>query len=174
MEAPSQLPLKASLFLAKVGHVFTLVLAIILLVLAILLALAWPQVMAEAVEQGMKLKVADIQPGVSLVLLGAAAILGLAARMFGRLSTILDSVAEGDPFTVDNSRRLRHIGWLMIAMQFVGLVTGWAGKLLPPDRDIAAGFDFSFSGLLAAFLAFVVAQLFEQARSMRDELEGTV
>ena len=94
--------------------------------------------------------------------------------MFHRLRTILNSVLEGDPFTTDNSRRLRHIGWLMIGMQILGFLTGWLGSKLPPDHNIAVGFDFSFSGLLAALLAFVVAQLFEQARSMRDDLEGTV
>lgn len=170
----SDLPLAISRFLVRAGHILTAILAVFILVLAAILALAWPQVAAKALEADMSLKVADVQPWLSLVLIGAAAILALAARMFGRLTTILNSVVEGDPFTRDNSRRLRHIGWLMIAMQIVGLVTGWIGSRLPDHSDLSTGFEFSFSGFLAALLAFVVAQLFEQARSMRDDLEGTV
>lgn len=174
MENRSHLPLAASRLLVTIGYALTLTVAILLLVISILLAFAWPQVMAEAIEKGMVVKVQDMQPWLSLVLLGGATLLALAARMLHRLSSILHSVSEGDPFTTDNSRRLRHIGWLMIFMQIVGWLTGLAGNQLPSAHNIGAGFDFSFSGLLGAFLAFVVAQLFEQARAMRDDLEGTV
>ncbi|WP_199553966.1 DUF2975 domain-containing protein [Sandaracinobacteroides hominis] len=168
------IPLKVSSFLVKAGHLLTALLSIGLLVVAILLAIAWPTVLSEAIEQGAKAKIADIQPWTSLVLLGASLMLYLAARMFGRLGTVLDSVSSGDPFTADNSRRLRHIGWLMIAIQLVGGIVGWIGMKLPTGNDISTGFDLNFSGILAALLAFVVAQLFEKAAAMREELEGTV
>lgn len=174
MNSRSELPLAASRLLVRIGHILTASLAVLILVLAAILALAWPQLAAKALEADMSVKVADVQPWLSLVLFGAATILALAARMFGRLRTILDSVVEGDPFTHDNSRRLRHIGWVMIAMQIVGMLTGWLGSQLPEQTDLSTGFEFSFSGFLAALLAFVVAQLFEQARAMRDELEGTI
>lgn len=174
MPSRSELPLAISRLLVRLGHILTASLTVLLFILAAALALAWPQVMAKALEADMGMKVADVQPWLSLVLFGAGTILALAARMFGRLGTILDSVVEGDPFTRDNSRRLRHIGWVMIAMQIVGMVTGWLGSRLPEHSDLSTGFEFSFSGFLAALLAFVVAQLFEQARAMRDELEGTV
>lgn len=173
MNTPSPLPLAASRFLVTAGRILTTTLAVLLLVIAVALAFAWPQVVAEVADHaGTNLQ--GMQPGVSLVLVSAAIMLALAARMFQRLGWILNSVSEGDPFTVDNSRRLRHIGWLMIAMQIMGLLTSLAGRMLPAEHNISAGFDLSFSGLLAAFLAFVVAQLFEQARSFREDLEGTV
>jgi hypothetical protein len=171
---PSSLPLAASRFLTRVAFWLTAVMAIFFLVLSIVLAVAWPQVMAKAVDQAMEMKIADVQPWISLVMFGACAILALAARLFDRLSRILGSVSQGDPFTVDNSRRLRHIGWLMIFMQVIGFLTGLAGNQMPAEHNFGEGFDLSFSGLLAAFLAFVVAQLFEQARGLRDELEGTI
>lgn len=174
MTSPSPLPLAASRFLVNVGRVLTTLLATILFVLAILLAFAWPQLLWNAIESGTEFRVADSQPWISIVLFGAGIMVGLAARMFNRLSMILASVGSGDPFTIDNSRRLRHIGWLMIFMQIASWLTSVAGQQLPPDQNISADFDVSFSGLLAAFLAFVVAQLFEQARGYRDDLEGTV
>lgn len=174
MATPSNLPLSASRLIVFWGYAVSALISILLLVVAILLAISWPAVMAEAIEKGMEVKVHDIQPWASLVVLGGSIILAMAARLFHRLSTILASVSDGDPFTVDNSRRLRHIGWLMIGMQIVGLLAGWAGNQLPENHNIGADFNLSLSGLLAAFLAFVVAQLFEQARSMHDDLEGTV
>lgn len=174
MTSPSPLPLAASRFLVSVAFWLAAVFAVFCLFLTVLLAAAWPQVIANVIDKAMEMKIADVQPWISLVMLGASAMLALAARLFHRLSMILGSVSGGDPFTVDNSRRLRHIGWLMIAMQLVGLLTGIAGNQLPAGHNYGDGFSLSFSGMLAAFLAFVIAQLFEQARAMRDELEGTV
>jgi hypothetical protein len=174
MPTASPLPLAASRILSRLAFVLTAILAVFFLILAGALTVAWPAVLREAVGKATELDILGLQPWVSLVMLGAGIMLALAARLFDRLSMILESVAEGDAFTVDNSRRLRHIGWLMIFMQIVGMLTGLAGNQLPSERNIGDGFDLSFSGLLAAFLAFVVAQLFEQARAMRDELEGTI
>ena len=53
-------------------------------------------------------------------------------------------------------------------------VTGLAGHAIANRTDIGSGFEFSFTGLLAALLAFVLAEVFEQARRLRDDLEGTV
>lgn len=174
MKTTSPLPLAASRFLAGAAFVLTAGMAGFFLILTILLATGRPAVVTEAVGLAMKMDIPGLQPWISIVLSGAAIMLALAARLFQRLSQILLSVAAGDAFTVDNSRRLRSIGWLMILMQVAGLLTGLAGERLPPAQNIGDGFDLSFSGLLAAFLAFVVAQLFEQARAMRDDLEGTV
>jgi hypothetical protein len=174
MTSPSPLPLAASRFLTTAAFWLTAAMAVFFLLLSIALTIAWPQVMLKAVDEAMDIKIADLQPWISLVMLGASTVLALAARLFHRLSLILGSVSQGDPFTVDNSRRLRHIGWLMIFMQVVGLLTGLAGNQLPAAHNYGNGFDLSLSGLLAAFLAFVVAQLFEQARALRDELEGTI
>ena len=174
MPTRSRFPIDASRFLVTAGYILTSVLAVLLLVIGLMLAVAWPHVMAEAIDKGVQLKVEDIQPWVSLVLVSAAAMLAMAARMFHRLRTILNSVADGDTFTADNSRRLRHIGWLMIGMQVLGAITGWLGMQLPEHQNIAVGFEFSFSGILAALLAFVLAEVFEKARQLREDLEGTV
>jgi Protein of unknown function (DUF2975) len=174
MTQPSTLPLSASRFLASAGFWISGAMAILCLLVTIALAAAGPLAQTAAIDKALDMKLADMQPWIALVMLGATAVLALAARMFDRLSMILTSVSEGDPFTVDNSRRLRHIGWLMIFMQIIGFFTGLAGNQLPAGQNYGNGFEFSVSGLLAAFLAFVVAQLFEQARAMRDELEGTI
>lgn len=174
MPKRSHFPIKASRIIVIAGAILCAAIAITLFLVAATLALAWPAVVAQVIANGLETRLADVQPWASLVLATAALLVALAARMFHRLKLILDSVAAGDPFTADNSRRLRHIGWLIILMQLLGWLTNWFGNRLPPSADMGEGFGFSFTGLLAALLAFVVAQLFEQARDYRDDLEGTV
>ena len=84
--------------------------------------------------------------------------------------------AEADPFVEDNARRLMQIGWLLVAMQIVGLTAGMIVSLFPQAmRDhVQAGFDPSPIGILAVLLIFVLAQIFRRGAQMRAELEGTV
>ena len=138
-----------------------------------ILALAWPTVISEALEKGLEAKTLGLQPWLSMVLAGGGLILALAAAVCKRLLALLGTVAT-DPFTASNTRRLRQIGWLILAMQPVGFFVGWVGTHLPPDHDYGDGFGVSFTSLLAALLSFVLAELFERGRAMRDDLEGTV
>lgn len=84
--------------------------------------------------------------------------------------------AQTDPFVEDNARRLNQIGWLLVAMQIVGLTAGTIISLFPkPVSDhVQAGFDLSPVGILAVLLIFVLAQIFRRGAQMRAELEGTV
>ena len=84
--------------------------------------------------------------------------------------------AQTDPFVEDNARRLNQIGWLLVAMQIVGLTAGMIIAMFPqPVRDhVQTGFDLSPIGILAVLLIFVLAQIFRRGAQMRAELEGTV
>jgi hypothetical protein len=84
--------------------------------------------------------------------------------------------AEADPFVEDNARRLMQIGWLLLAMQVVGLCADTIISLFPRavSDHIQAGFDLSPVGILAMLLIFVLAQIFHRGTQMRAELEGTV
>jgi hypothetical protein len=173
METPGSLPLTASRILSLGGLILTVTAAILLFTIAAILALAWPTVISEALEKGFEAKALGLQPWLSMILAGGGLILALAAAVFKRLIALLGSVAT-DPFTTSNSLRLRQIGWLILAMQPVGFLVGWIGKHLPPEHDYGDGFGVSFTSLLAALLSFVLAELFERGRVMRDDLEGTV
>ena len=100
------------------------------------------------------------------------ALLSLMLLMTGRIV----KSAEADPFVEDNARRLMQIGWLLVAMQIVGLTADMVMSLFPQGvRDhVQAGFDLSPIGILAVLLIFVLAQIFRRGARMRDELEGTV
>lgn len=102
-------------------------------------------------------------------------LLALLSLMLLMTARIVKS-ADNDPFVEDNARRLNQIGWLLAAMQIVGLTAGMIISLFPkPVSDhVQAGFDLSPIGILAVLLIFVLAQIFRRGAQMRAELEGTV
>lgn len=86
-----------------------------------------------------------------------------------------DIVAEGDTFIRANAVRLKAIGWLMLAIQIVGIplagLVDWIGGRIH-EADMHG--DFSISGILAILLVFVLAGIFEKGAAMREDLEGAV
>ena len=100
------------------------------------------------------------------------ALLSLVLLMTARIV----KTAETDPFVEGNARRLMQIGWLLLAMQAVGLTAGMVMEMFPKpiNEHVQAGFDFEPVALLGALLIFVLAQIFKRGTQMRDELESTV
>lgn len=107
---------------------------------------------------------------------GGAICIALAAYIAVLTTRIVDTASTGDPFVTENADRLNRIACLLLAIQAVGLAFSTAMNLFPdPVRnDISTGFDLSASGVLAALLIFVLAQIFRRGSEMRAELEGTV
>jgi hypothetical protein len=92
-----------------------------------------------------------------------------------RLSSIVDTVRAGDPFTVINADRLRTIAWALVALEtlhvVIGLIaTGVSTEAVPLEIE----WGISITRWLAVLLLFVLAQVFEHGASMRAELEGTI
>lgn len=174
MNTSPSLPLTASRIICILGFTLCLFLAVTLALTSGALAIGWPEILVDAAEKGATHKLAGLQPWLSLVLALAAVVVVLAASVFRTVQQLLNAVMRGDTFIPENSLRLRRVGWVLLLMQVAGFATGLAGKAIASRYDIAAGFDFSISGLLAALLAFVLADVFDQAGRMRDDLEGTV
>jgi hypothetical protein len=125
----------------------------------------------------------DIQ-GISLGLLFTAGAFACASGMFllALLALVLlmtariVKTADSDPFVEGNAQRLMQIGWLLLAMQVVGLIADMVMSLFPKavSDHVHAGFDLSPVGVLAVLLIFVLAQIFRRGAQMRADLEGTV
>jgi dipeptide/tripeptide permease len=121
---------------------------------------------------------------ISLTLIFTAGAIACASGIFliGLLALVLlmtariVKTADTDPFVEANARRLMQIGWLLLAMQAVGLAADMLMSLFPKEINdhVHAGFDLSPVGVLAALLIFVLAQIFRQGAQMRADLEGTV
>jgi hypothetical protein len=114
-----------------------------------------------------------------LELLGVFAIgAGITAAVFAaldRLRTIIITVRHGDPFVLPNARRLRAIGWIMVLVQLacIPFLNLSRATLSPHTQQHLLTFG-SLNWLFAILLVFVLAGIFEQAASMRADLEGTV
>ncbi len=88
-----------------------------------------------------------------------------------RLRAIVDTVRIGDPFILENARRLDAIAWSVLALEGLRLiVAAIAAVVWEPGRIDA----FSFAPWLAVLLLFVLAGVFAHGARMRADLEGTV
>ncbi len=88
-----------------------------------------------------------------------------------RLLAIIDTVRVGDPFILENARRLEAIAWRVLALEGLRLiVAAIAAVVWEPGRIDA----FSFAPWLAVLLLFVLAGVFAHGARMRADLEGTV
>ncbi|MGZ5723944.1 MAG: DUF2975 domain-containing protein [Caldimonas sp.] len=112
--------------------------------------------------------------------LRAIAVLGLVSiplnhAVLGRLIAIVETVREGDPFLATNAHRLNAIAWMLLALQLLSLVIGGIGKAIStPAHPLHLDAGFSPSGWLAVILIFVLARVFAEGASMREDLQGTV
>ncbi len=92
-----------------------------------------------------------------------------------RLLAIVETVRTGDAFVAANAYRLQVIAWVLLALQVLSLVIGGIGKAIStPAHPLHLDAGFSTSGWLAVILTFVLARVFAEGTSMREELEGTV
>jgi hypothetical protein len=124
----------------------------------------------------------DIHIPLSLLFVAGAIACAAGVFLLALLSLVLlmtariVKTADTDPFIAENARRLMQIGWLLLAMQVVGLTVDMVMSFFPKEVNdhVHAGFDLSPIGILAILLIFVLAQIFRRGSEMRDELEGTV
>lgn len=83
----------------------------------------------------------------------------------------------GDPFVTENADRLARVGWLLLAMEMLGLLTDLVTGLFVPRQlhgHFSSGIGVSPVGLLAVLLVFALAHIFRHGSAMRAELEGTI
>ena len=100
-------------------------------------------------------------------LIGAA----IVHTILRRLLAIVDTVRGGDPFILDNARRLDAIAWSVVALEVLRLIViAIAAAVWEPGRLDG----FSFAPWLAVLLLFVLSGVFAHGARMRADLEGTV
>jgi hypothetical protein len=110
----------------------------------------------------------------------AIAALGLGAiplnfAILDRLLAMVETVRAGDPFVPANAYRLQTIAWVLLALQVLSLVISLIGKTVSTaEHPLRLDAGFSISGWLAVLLTFVLARVFAEGTSMRQDLEGTV
>ena len=107
----------------------------------------------------------------SIELLGLV-LVALVHLILRRLLAIVDSVRGGDPFVVENAKRLQAIAWCMLGIELLRITVAVIGAAVSIDKVGATG--FSVAPWLAILLLFVLAGVFMRGARMRADLEGTV
>ena len=106
--------------------------------------------------------------------------LGLAATplnylILKRLLAIIETVRNGNPFVASNAERLETIARALLAIQVLSMIIGAIGRAIStPAHPVNFDAGFSINGWLAVLLIFLLARVFAEGASMRDDLEGTV
>ena len=95
--------------------------------------------------------------------------------ILGRLITIIDTARAGDPFILDNARRLRAIAQTLFGIQLLHLLIGFViSRTRSQVQQLDIDWSFSLTPWIAVLLLFVLAGVFEHGSRMRADLEGTV
>jgi hypothetical protein len=115
-----------------------------------------------------------------VMLMRAMVALGLATVplnyvILKRLLAMVETVRAGNPFVAANAARLQAIAWAGVALQLISIVIGGiARSISTPAHPLNVDAGLSINGWLAVLLTFVLARVFAEGASMRDDLEGTV
>ncbi len=147
----------------------------VLAVVSVVLPFYWTEALAEITIANPGLDPANLLPWLLVIFALGILLMGLIWTIMRRLLAIIDSVEDGNPFMRANAVRLKAIGWLMVAVQIIGLpLAVAAGNAADMFGESDTGVDFSLNGVLAILLVFILAGIFERGAEMREELEGTV
>lgn len=112
--------------------------------------------------------------------LRAVAVLGLVSIpinhvVLKRLVAMVETVRSGDAFVAANAARLQAIAWSLLALQILSIVIAAVGKAVStPAHPVDLDAGFSLNGWLAVLLTFVLARVFAEGATMREDLQGTV
>ncbi|MDE2300973.1 MAG: DUF2975 domain-containing protein [Sphingomonadales bacterium] len=132
--------------------------------------IAWLAAHADAPPVGR-----DALGAVSALLGGIIAGDALTIQFLRNLVAIIDTVGQGSPFISANAKRLREMGWLVLAMQAMLVaalfLTPWFRQALGSRHFFI---PFSLAGLITALLLFILARVFEQGTRLAEDVEGTV
>lgn len=95
--------------------------------------------------------------------------------ILNRLRSIIETVRAGDPFIIENARRLQAIATTLLGIQLLHLVIGViAARTKSEVQQLDINWSFSITPWIAVLLLFVLARVFEHGARMRADLEGTV
>lgn len=106
--------------------------------------------------------------GIIVIGLIGAAIVHAALR---QLRAIVDTVRDGDPFILDNARRLERIAWCVLTLEVLRLLVMAIASTVWESGRLGS---FTFASWLAVLMLFVLSGVFAQGARMRADLEGTV
>jgi hypothetical protein len=135
----------------------------------------WSDVVAIIMRERPGTDTIGLLPWLLMLFAGCILVLGLIWTALRRLLEIVRTVGEGQAFITANATRLRTIGWMLLAIEIIGMpIASIARNVADRFGDNDVGYSISLAGLLAILFAFVLARVFEQGVALREDMEGTV
>lgn len=117
----------------------------------------------------------ELVVGMRLVMVIGIAAVPITHLILTRLLAMVGTVADGDPFVMENAARLNAIAWAVLGLEVLHLAVGAvAAAVSTHQAPLDLKWTFSFAPWVAVLLLFVLARVFEQGTRMREDLEGTV
>jgi hypothetical protein len=147
--------------------------------LAILGLLIWSFLNAELVMNALKVAPAadreSMLRGMQLVAFIGILAVPLLQVILNRLLNIVDTARAGEPFIMENARRLQTIARTLFGIQLLHLLIGFVvSRTRSEVQQLDIDWSFSLTPWISVLLLFVLAGVFEHGARMRADLEGTV
>ncbi|HET7230779.1 MAG TPA: DUF2975 domain-containing protein [Longimicrobium sp.] len=145
-------------------------------ILAVLAAsLAADGMVLSALSGGLTGRNPRLVMGMRLIMVLGLAAVPVTHVVLARLLVIVETVASGDPFVIENAARLKAIAWAVLGLELLHLGVGAvAASVSTAEASLDLDWNFSLTRWLAVLLLFVLARVFEQGSRMREDLAGTV
>jgi hypothetical protein len=108
-------------------------------------------------------------------LLSIILILAVAAFVLHQLRALLRTVSGGDPFHPRNARRIKIVGWVVIAWQLVVppvqylVANTFVGQISVRGITLKPPVDFRIEALFLGMAILVLAEIFRQASALKRE-----
>ena len=105
-----------------------------------------------------------------LYLVGGALLMGLMAMVFRNVNLILKAIELDSPFQADNIRRVKEIGYFLMAMPVAGLVLSTVGRLLLGHAYAEINVDLG--SLLPGLVVLCLSQIFARGMELEQDVDG--
>lgn len=109
------------------------------------------------------------------------ALLAMGLLIIFQLKKIFTTMTEGSPFSMENSKRIRVIGWTIIAASVIKALLGFLLGLYfstlinLPGLDLTANFRLQdFAGVFAGIIILALAEVFQHGARLQEESNLTV
>ncbi len=110
---------------------------------------------------------------------GLIGLLWLTFQFMRKLSAIIQSVNDGDPFRSSNATLLAEMGWISVGAHITAIIVAIPAAWLVPvaeaaGRDVDFDLSLGLGTILMTLIIFILARVFKHGVEMREDLEGTV
>jgi hypothetical protein len=108
-------------------------------------------------------------------------LLAMGLLIIFQLKKIFTTITEGSPFSMENSKRIRVIGWTIIAASVIKALLGFLLGLYfstlinLPGLDLTANIRLQdFAGVFAGIIILALAEVFQHGARLQEESNLTV